>query len=91
MMDCHIYQTTTKPDLLIGNELSTYASYSLLFLIGNTINEEDFKEMINEVIKKRESFILKKHGMDISTDPRIVKALEKTSMISSNTINFKLA
>ena len=70
--------------------MSTYTSYSLLFIIGNTLNEEDFKEMINEATKKRESFILKKHGMEISTDPRIVKALEKTSMISNNTINFKL-
>ena len=33
--------------------------------------------MINEAIKNRESSIIKRYGMEISTDPRIVKALEK--------------
>ena len=42
--------------------------------------------MIAESIKNREKFILEKHGMEISADPRIIRAFENTSMLSSNII-----
>ena len=56
--------------------------------LGNTLNEDDFKEMISESIKNKEKFILEKHGMKISADTRIIKSFEKTSMLSSNKIDF---
>ena len=43
--------------------------------------------MIDVSIKNRENFILEKHGMEITTDPRIVKALQSSSMLSSNSKN----
>ena len=68
--------------------------FKLLFLllIGNTLNEQEFQEMIQQALVIRETGILKKHRMEISTDPRIVKALQNTSMVSSkNSYHYKLA
>ena len=45
-------------------------------LLRNTLNEDDFKEMISESIKNRERFILEKHGMEIRADPRIIKVFQ---------------
>ena len=42
-------------------------------LIGNTLNESDFKEFIDNAIKQREKFILNKNSMEINVDSRIVK------------------
>ena len=47
------------------------------------MNEDSLKELVIEAIKQRETFILKKHGMEINTDIRIEAALERTSVLSS--------
>ena len=57
----------------------------LLLLIGNTLNETDFKKFIDNAIKQREQLILNQKSLEFQVDPRIVKAVEKSSMLSSNT------
>ena len=52
--------------------------------IGNTLNEEGFKQIITNAIKERENFILDKHSMEITVDSRIAQALNSSSMLSSN-------
>ena len=52
-------------------------------IIGNTFDQEKFKEMISKAIKDREKFILGKNSMEIIADPRIVNALNSSSMLSS--------
>ena len=52
-------------------------------IIGNTFDQEKFKEMISKAIKDREKFILSKNSMEIIADPRIVNALNSSSMLSS--------
>ena len=52
-------------------------------IIGNTFDQEKFKEMISKAIKDREKFILSKNSMEIIADLRIVYALNSSSMLSS--------
>ena len=51
--------------------------------LGNALEEDKFKLMINTAIKEREELILKKNSMEIDTDNRIDFALNSSSMISS--------
>ena len=62
-------------------------------MVGNTLNESDFKEFIDNIIKQRENFILNKNSMEIKIDSRIVKVIQHSSMISSmlNIFIFNLA
>ena len=59
----------------------------ITFYLGNTLNEDRFKLLITEAIKKRETFILDKHSMEIKVDSRIAEALNSSSMLSSNINN----
>ena len=58
-----------------------YFIYNII--VGNTFDHENFKLLITKTIKEREEFILSKNWMEIATDPRIVKALISSSMLSS--------
>ena len=62
-------------------------------LIGNTLNESDFKEFINNAIKQREKFSLNKNSMEIKVDSRIDNEIQHSSMLSSmlNIFIFNLA
>ena len=44
--------------------------------------------MITEAIKQREKAIMSKNSMEISTDTKIVKVLNSSSMLSSNMLLF---
>ena len=59
--------------------------YIILIIVnlGNTFNEEKFREMISQAIKEREEFIIGKNSMVITADSRIVNALNSSSMLSS--------
>ena len=59
--------------------------YIILIIVnlGNTFNEEKFREMISQAIKEREEFIISKNSMVITADSRIVNALNSSSMLSS--------
>ena len=63
--------------------MQIYVSHIFIYDIGNTFNEEKFKEMISEKIKERENYILTKISMEIATDSRIVAVLNSSSMLSS--------
>ena len=52
-------------------------------IIGNTFDQQKFKEMISKAIKDREKFILGKNSMEIIPDPRIVNVFNSSSMLSS--------
>ena len=54
--------------------------------VGNTLNEHDFKTIIDVAIKERESYILNKNSMIIDTNPRIANAINLSSMLSSNSL-----
>ena len=82
-MDYCICLKSIRSEQLIVNGLLTSVFKAILINLGNTLNEDDFQGIVYEAISRREEYILKKHGMEIETDPRIVNALEKTSMISS--------
>ena len=51
--------------------------------IGNTFNEEKFKLIISKIIKEEENFISTKNWMEITTDSKIVAALNSSSILSS--------
>ena len=70
----------------IDNGSSTYVSSQSNNAKGNTFEEEKFKLMSSSAIKEREESIIKKHLMEITVDPRIADALNKSPMLSS-TIN----
>ena len=59
--------------------------YIILIIVnlGNTFNEEKFREMISQAIKEKEEFIIGKNSMVITADSRIVNALNSSSMLSS--------
>ena len=63
--------------------MQTYVILLNYFYLGNTLEEEKFKFLINSAIKEREEFILKKYSMEIDADKRIAFALNSSSMISS--------
>ena len=50
----------------------------------NTLNEHDFKTMIDVAIKNRESCIFNKNSMIIDTNSRIANAINSSSMLSRN-------
>ena len=52
--------------------------------VGNTLNEHDFKTIIDVAIKERESYIFNKNSMIIDTNPRIANAINSSSMLSRN-------
>ena len=54
-----------------------------IFLIGNSLNEEEFKEFINHAIQEREKLIIEKKSLEMQVDSRIAKAIEHSSMLSS--------
>ena len=87
-MESTIYPKTTDKLRWIGSGLQIFVSNFKLIIVGNSFNEEGFKEMITEAIKQREKVIISKNSMEISTDPRIVKALNSSSMLSSNILLF---
>ena len=64
--------------------LANLCIFISLLSIGNTLNEADFKLLIDSAIKEREQYILKNKSLEFQVDPRIVKAVEKSSMLSSN-------
>ena len=51
------------------------------------MNEDQFRLLISQAIKERETFIIDKHSMEIKVDSRIAEALNSSSMLSSNTYN----
>ena len=55
-------------------------------IVGNTFDEAKFGAMISKAIKDRESFIIKKHSLEIETDSIIASALKSTSMVSCKLI-----
>ena len=87
-MESTIYPKTTDKLRWIDSGLQIFVSNFKLIIVGNSFNEEGFKEMITEAIKQREKAIISKNSMEISTDPRIVKALNSSSMFSSNMLLF---
>ena len=87
-MESTIYPKTTDKLRWIDSGLQIFVSNFKLIIVGNSFNEEGFKEMITEAIKQREKVIISKNSMEISTDPRIVKALNSSSMLSSNILLF---
>ena len=54
--------------------------------VGNTFADIKFVAMIRKAIKDRESFIIRKHSLEIEANLKIVSALKSTSMVSSKLI-----
>ena len=57
-------------------------------ILGNSLNEDTFKEKIKDAIRLREENILKNQELQIQTDRRIAEAIEKSALISSMIILF---
>ena len=57
-------------------------------ILGNSLNEDAFKEKIKDAIRLREENILKNQEFQIQTDRKIAKAIEKSALISSIIILF---
>ena len=55
----------------------------LYFILGNSLNEEAFKEKIQDAIKQRQDEIVEKQELQIVTDQRIAQAINRSSLISS--------
>ena len=82
-MDKTIFLKITERSISIDNGWLTYVLSLTYFALGNTLEEEKFKLLINSAIREREEFILKKNSMEIDADYRIALALNSSSMISS--------
>ena len=60
---------------------------SLMFK-GNTLNQEEFENLISLAVKERQDKFVEKHNMEIETDPRIVKAFENSKSLTSRYIAY---
>ena len=65
--------------------MASKSVYMLSFklILGNSLNEDAFKEKIKDVIRLREENIIKSQELQIQTYRRIAEAIEKTVLISS--------
>ena len=72
-----------RKDQLTENGLEIYVLNSLMFYIGNSLNEIEFKQFISKAIKEREKYIVNKNSMKMQVDARIADALKSSSMLSS--------
>ena len=69
----------------LDNGLQVFVLTNLVnFILGNSLNEEAFKEKIQEAIKLRQDEIIEKQEIQIVTDQRITQAINKSSLTSSN-------
>ena len=69
----------------LDNGLQVFELTNLVnFILGNSLNEEAFKEKIQEAIKLRQDEIIEKQELQIVTDQRIAQAINKSSLVSSN-------
>ena len=72
-----------RKDKLTENGLEFYVLNTLMFYIGNSLNEIEFKQFISKAIKEREKYIVNKNSMEMQVDARIANALKSSSMLSS--------
>ena len=72
-----------RKDQLTENGLEIYVLNTLMFYIGNSLNEIEFKQFISKAIKEWEKYIVNKNSMEMQVDARIAGALKSSSMLSS--------
>ena len=53
------------------------------YILGNTFSQKEFELFISTAVKERQDKFVRKHDMEIETDPRIVKAFENSNFVSS--------
>ena len=50
---------------------------------GNSLCQSEFEDFISNAVKERQDKFIEKHQYEIKTDPRIVKAFERSTCLSS--------
>ena len=65
--------------------MASKSVYMLSFklILGNSLNEDAFKEKIKDASRLREENIIKSQELQIQTYRRIAEAIEKSVLISS--------
>ena len=71
-----IFQKITKRDQSADNGSEIYIGHNLYMIVGNMFDGVKFGAVISKAIKDRESFIIKKHSLEIKTDQRIASAFK---------------
>ena len=57
--------------------------YVLYHNLGNTFNQNEFEVLISSVVKELQDKYVMKHNIEIEINPRIIKAFENSSFVSS--------
>ena len=68
-------QIITREDQSAEIGWAIFVNNIQIILIGNSPNDEEFKEFINHAIQEREKFIIKKKSLEMNAEFRIVKTI----------------